>query len=249
MPPVLVELVGCQAGAYCDNEVIPPGAPRPKLPWVHISAFDALLAAYPYVHPEDFVMYGILQAQPRRGSYREWGEVAGVLSHLVGGKRALANELSLIIHRIQRLDRDDPMRATEETTLVDVIRRERVRSAVPLGDGAYPLLAPPGGPLACPTLPGPTGAPRDPRRHQPQSSSTSDPETGPSGAQGRPGCPKSLRPGPSGTQGRHQRQQPPPGSSGARGEQRRPPPGFPEIVDLTTDTEEEMDEAPATPFQ
>jgi len=30
MPPVLVTSSGCQAGAYFDNEVIPPGAPRPK---------------------------------------------------------------------------------------------------------------------------------------------------------------------------------------------------------------------------
>jgi len=106
---------------------------------------------------------GIPQAQPRRGSYLKWGEVAGVLSHMVGGKRVLANELSIIIHRIRRLERDDPMRATEETALVDVVMRVHRRSAVPLGDGAYPLLAAPGGLLAHLTLPGPSGAPPDPR--------------------------------------------------------------------------------------
>jgi len=79
-------LSGCQAGAYFDNEVIPPGAPRPKLPWAYSYAqFDALLSAYPDVHPEDFVTYGILQAQPCRGSYTKWGDVASVLSHMVGG--------------------------------------------------------------------------------------------------------------------------------------------------------------------
>jgi len=63
MPPVLVSSSGCQAGANFDNEVIPPGAPRPKLPWAYTyTQFDALLAAYPDVHTEDFVTYGILQA-------------------------------------------------------------------------------------------------------------------------------------------------------------------------------------------
>jgi len=42
MPPVLVTSSGCQAGAYFDNEVIFPGAPRPKLPWAYTYAqFDA----------------------------------------------------------------------------------------------------------------------------------------------------------------------------------------------------------------
>jgi len=85
MLPVLVISSGCQAGAYFDKEVIPPGAPCPKLPWAYTYAqFNALLAAYPDVHPEHFFSYGILQAQPRRGSYQESGEVAGVLSHMVG---------------------------------------------------------------------------------------------------------------------------------------------------------------------
>jgi len=77
MPPVLTTTTGCQAGAYFDNEVISPGAPRPKLPWAYTYApFTELLAAYPDVRPEDFVTFGILQQQPRPGSCREWGEVA-----------------------------------------------------------------------------------------------------------------------------------------------------------------------------
>jgi len=242
---------GCQAGAYFDNEVIPPGAPRPKLPWAYTYAqFDALLVAYPDVHQEDFVTYGILQAQPRWGSHREWGEVAGVLSHMVGGKRILANELSVIIHRIQRLERDDPMRVTEETTLVDVVMRERPRSRVPLGDGAYAILAAPGGPLAHTTLPGPSGAPRDPRRCPPQPPSTSYPQPGAIWCPGRT-RPSSLTSAwalrnPGGTSESRTST----GPSGAQGGSRRPPPGF-ETVDLTADadTEEEKykDEAPATP--
>jgi len=97
MPPVLVTSTSCQAGAYFDNEVIPPGAPRPKLPWAYSYAqFDALLTAYPDVHPEDFITYGILQAQPRRGSFSEWGDV-GTLHRT----SELSNELSIVIHRIQ----------------------------------------------------------------------------------------------------------------------------------------------------
>jgi len=110
MPPTLTTTVGSQAGAYLNNEIIPPGAPRPKLPWAYTYAqFDQLLQAYSEVHAEDFVTFGILQEQPRRGSCREWGEVAGVLSHMIGGRRTLVNELSIIISMIQHLDRDDPM--------------------------------------------------------------------------------------------------------------------------------------------
>jgi len=77
MPAVQSSSVRTQAGTFFDNEIIPPGAPRPKLPWAYTYAqFDQLLAAYPEVHPEDFVIFGILQEQPRRGSCREWGEVA-----------------------------------------------------------------------------------------------------------------------------------------------------------------------------
>jgi len=65
MTPVLVETTGCPAGAYFDNDVIPPGVPRPRLPWAYTYAqFEALLLAYPTVHPEDFITYGVLQAQP-----------------------------------------------------------------------------------------------------------------------------------------------------------------------------------------
>jgi len=108
MTPVLVTSIGCQAGAFFDNKTIPPGVPRPTLPWAYTYAqFDHLLTTYPDVHSEDFVTFGILQAQPRRGSYSEWGEVASVLTHMVGGKRTLANELYAVIRRIQRLDGAD----------------------------------------------------------------------------------------------------------------------------------------------
>jgi len=99
MPPVLVTSSGCQAGAYFENEVIPPCASRSKLPWAYTYAqFDALLAAYPDVHPEDFVTYGIFQAQPRRGSYREWEPRRHVVAHGRGktyaGKRAVSHHPS-----------------------------------------------------------------------------------------------------------------------------------------------------------
>jgi len=92
------------------------------------------------------VTFGVLQEQPRRGSAREWGEVASVLSHMMGGRQTLVTELTLIINRIQRLGRIDPMRATEELTLVAVLVSERRRSRVPLGEGAFKLLAAPMGP-------------------------------------------------------------------------------------------------------
>jgi len=78
------------------------------------------------------VTYGILQEQPHRGSHREWGEVAGVLSHMIGGRQSFITELITIINRIQRLNRTDPMRATEELALVAVLIRERRRSRVPM---------------------------------------------------------------------------------------------------------------------
>jgi len=63
MPLMPTTTTGCQAGTFFENELIPPGAPRPKLPWAYSYAqFEALLAAYPDVHPEDFFTYGILQA-------------------------------------------------------------------------------------------------------------------------------------------------------------------------------------------
>jgi len=52
MPPVLVTSTSCQAGAYFNNDEIPPGVPRPRLPWAYSYAqFGALLTAYPDVHP------------------------------------------------------------------------------------------------------------------------------------------------------------------------------------------------------
>jgi len=54
------------------------------------------------------------------------------------------------------------MRAVEEAALVAIVMRERHRSGVPLGVGAYAILAAPGGPLAHTVPPGPTGAPQDP---------------------------------------------------------------------------------------
>jgi len=112
----------------------------------------------PRVHPEDFVTFKILQKQPHRGTYREWGEVAGVLAHMIGGRRSLVNELTVIINRIQRLDRSDPMRATKEQELVNVLLCERRRLAVPLGEAALPQLEAPGGPLGRAAHPGPAGA-------------------------------------------------------------------------------------------
>jgi len=50
-------------------------------------------------------------------------------------------EISTIVNRIARLDRADPMRATEELALMAVLRRERRRSRVPLGKGAFDILA------------------------------------------------------------------------------------------------------------
>jgi len=122
MPPVPTTTPGCQGETFFDNKIIPPGASHPRLPWAYTYAqFDQLLQVHPEVHPEDFVTFGILQEQPRHGSCREWGEVAGVLSHMICGRRPLVNELVLIINRIDRLDRDDPMRVTEEQALVTVL--------------------------------------------------------------------------------------------------------------------------------
>jgi len=65
---------------------------------------------------------------------------------MVGGRQILVAEISAIVNRTSRLDRADPMRATEEMALVAVLRRERRRSRVPLGEGAFDLLAAPEGP-------------------------------------------------------------------------------------------------------
>jgi len=112
MTPVPTTDTGCQVGAFYDTDVIPPGVPRP---WGYTyGQFNRLLTTYPDVHPEDFVTFGIHQAQPRRGSFAEWREVAGVLSHMAGGQRSLADELYIIIGRTRRMDTNDPMRAVEE---------------------------------------------------------------------------------------------------------------------------------------
>jgi len=138
---------------------------------------------------------------------------------MVTGRYTLLRELAVVMNRIARLDWTDPMRATEEMTLVDIIRRERRRSRVPLGGGAFALLAAPGGPMS-------RAAPRDPRR-RPTPPPTDDPRPGPSGAQAGPASPPRHR-------GRGRR----------RGSARpRPPPGF---VDLTADDDDEM-ATPATP--
>jgi len=179
MTPVFTTSTGCQAGAYFANDVIPPGVPRPRLPY---GQFGAFLDAYPAVHSEDFVTFGVLQALPRRGSQCEWGEVAGVLAHMVGGRLLLANQLLMIIHRIQRLDNSDPMRAVEEEALVALVMRERRRLGVPLEDGAYATLAAPGGPLAH------AAPPRDPRRRPGPSSSAPPPRCSPSPQRGTSGA-------------------------------------------------------------
>jgi len=60
MAPVLVATTGCQAGAHYSNDVIPPGVLRPRLPWAYTyEQLEALLLAYPTVHPEDFVTFGV----------------------------------------------------------------------------------------------------------------------------------------------------------------------------------------------
>jgi len=52
MPVIEAKTAECQAGCFFDNDVIPPGAPRPKLLWAYSYAqFDQLLQAYPEVHP------------------------------------------------------------------------------------------------------------------------------------------------------------------------------------------------------
>jgi len=89
--------------------------------------FDQLLQAYPEVHPEDLATFGVLQEQPTTSGVSQGvGEVAGVLANMVGGRNTLVTEIFAIIHRIARLDRADPMRATEKLALVAVIRRERL---------------------------------------------------------------------------------------------------------------------------
>jgi len=71
MPAITYSSATRQTKIYFDNAEILPGAPRPTLPWGYgYPQFDAMLAAYPEVHPEDFVTFGILQEQPRCGTIR-----------------------------------------------------------------------------------------------------------------------------------------------------------------------------------
>jgi len=61
MARALVALTGCQDGAYFNNDIIPPGVPRPRLSWAYTyGQFEALLLAYPTVHPDDFVTFRVL---------------------------------------------------------------------------------------------------------------------------------------------------------------------------------------------
>jgi len=126
MAPVLIATTGCQAGAHFATDTIPPGVVHPRLPWAYTYAqFEALLLAYPTVHPEDFVTFGVFQAQPQLGTQGEWKDVAGVLAHMAGGRRLLADEFYTVMRRIQRLARDDPMRAVEEEDVVALVLAER----------------------------------------------------------------------------------------------------------------------------
>jgi len=78
-----------QTDSYFDISEIPPEAPRPNFFWRYsYPQFHCLLREYPDVHSEDFVTYGILQSQPHRGTQEDWGQVAAVLSHMMGGRLA-----------------------------------------------------------------------------------------------------------------------------------------------------------------
>jgi len=127
---------------------------------------------------------------------------------------------------IQRLGRNDPMRAVEGEALVALVLDERRRSSAPLGDGAYATLAAPGGPFALAALQRRSRCRPQPSSSAPPPHRSTSPCRGPSRGRGR--RPYRASPGP----------------SGAQGGPRRPPPGF---VDLTTDNEEEPMDTPATP--
>jgi len=80
---VTFKLATCQGTVYFDNAEMP----CTTLLWGYgYWQFYCLLAASPKVHPEDFVTFGILQEQPRRGTIRDWGQVATVLAHMIGGR-------------------------------------------------------------------------------------------------------------------------------------------------------------------
>jgi len=225
MTPVLATSTGCQAGGDFNNDEIPPGVPRPRMPWNYTyRQFGALLDLYPGIHPEDFITFGVLNDQPRRGSLLEWRDAAGVLAHMVGGRRLLVDRLVPFLRRLQDLHTGDPDRVVEEQGLGAIIMAEWRRSRVPLGDRSHAALAAPGGPTVRVT------PERDTRRPPPSSSTppSSRPTPPPSGpSRGRARRPYRAAPG----------------STGTHGGPQRPPPGF---VDLTRD-EVDTPQAPATP--
>jgi len=167
-----------QTDSYFNISEIPPGVPRPKLPWGYsYLQFHCLLREYPDIHPKDFVTYRILQSYPRHGTKEDWGQVAAVLSHMMGGRLTFIAELMVILNRAARLDRNHPMSIVKEQNVLDLVALERSRSTVPRGVGVLLALgAPPGGP--------PMAAPQ--------------PQAGPSGAQIIFPCLLSLKLGPQG---------------------------------------------------
>jgi len=173
---------------------------------------------------------------------------------MIGGRRLLVSELMIIINRIQRLDRSDPMGAIEEQELVNVLLCERRYSAVPLGEAAFPQLEAPGGPLGRHTQPA-SGAQRDPRRAPPRTSSAQIPNLGHPAHREDDTLPNPHpQPGPSvrptlpsawakTAKDVHL------GLQGPRVDYAVSLPVFQEFVDLTGETEEgeDMEDAPATP--
>jgi len=107
------------------------------------------ICAYPTVHPADFVTYGILQAQPRRGTRSDWGQLAEVLDNMLGGRQTVVADLMVIVLRMIRLDRDGPMREAEEQNVLDYLLEDQTRSNVPRGVDAFPR--PAVSPAATPT--------------------------------------------------------------------------------------------------
>jgi len=159
--PTTSEIV-TQTDSYFDISEIPPGAPCPKLPWGYsYLQFYRLLREYPDIHPEDFVTYGILQSQPRCGTQEDWGQVAAMLSHMMGGRLTFIAELMVILNRAPRLDKNNPMRIVEEQNVLYLVALERSLSPVPRGMDAFFALgaAPEGPPVAAPQpQAGPSGA-------------------------------------------------------------------------------------------
>jgi len=171
-----------------------------------------------HIHPEDFISFGVSRSQPRTGSRGEWGEVAGVLEHMVGGRRLLADDFYTVMRRIQLLPRTDPARAAEEDVLIDLVLAERGRARAPIGEGAYATLGAPGGPLALATTHHQPH--RQPHPSAPPPHHTTSPRS--TTSRGRSRRPYRATPGP----------------SAAQGGPRLPPQEF---VDLTT--EDPMDTA------